>query len=216
MVIEVDEEMAEVCMNKKEIVKTGYNTIAADYLALRIQESEDVSLLHELIQRLPKGAKILDAGCGAGVPATRILSQFFDVTGVDFAEAQIQLARNLVPNAHFVCQDMTELHFTDSTFDAICSYYAIIHLPREEHTPLLHTFYRIVKPSGLVLLCMGADDVKEDIDENYLGTPMYWSHYDADTNLKMIKECGFTIIWSKMVVDSTDPAAKHLFVLAQK
>ena len=203
-------------MDYKTTVRKGYNAIAAKYLTTRAQDSEDVQLLEELVERVPKGAEVLDAGCGAGVPVARYLSQFFNVTGVDFAEGQIRLARQLVPQAHFLCQDITQLTLGENSFDAICSYYAIIHIPRQEHQALLQNFHQMLKPSGWVLLCLGADDLEKDIDEDYLGTRMYWSHYDSETNLNMVKECGFDIIWSKVVADDTSPGSAHLFVLAQK
>jgi 2-polyprenyl-3-methyl-5-hydroxy-6-metoxy-1,4-benzoquinol methylase len=65
------------------------------------------------VERLPKGGKVLDAGCGSDILVTKYLSQFFEVTGVDFAEAQIELARRSVPDADFLCQDMTELDSPD-------------------------------------------------------------------------------------------------------
>ena len=202
-------------MDDKLIVRDGYNAIAARYLTTRSEESEDVQLLQELVERLPKGAKVLDAGCGAGVPVTIYLCRFFDVTGIDFSDEQIRMARQLVPEAHFLCSDMTQLALADNSFDAICSYYAIIHIPRQEHRALLLNFRRMLKPSGLMFLCLGADDLGKDYHD-YLGVRMYWSHYDAETNLSMVKECGFDIIWSKVVADSTSPGASHLFVLAQK
>jgi ubiquinone/menaquinone biosynthesis C-methylase UbiE len=202
--------------NEKGTVRAGYNAIAAKYLASRTKDSQDVQLLQELMQRLPPGAKILDAGCGAGVPITQRLSQAFVVTGVDFAEAQLHLARQLVPKAQFVRQDITQLTFPDNSFDAICSYYAIIHIPREEHRAVLQSFYRILQPSGLALLCLGANDLAQDFDDDYLGARMYWSHYNTETNLRMVKECGFEVIWSKVVADESSPGSAHLFVLAQK
>ncbi len=189
-------------MQDKKIVKQGYNAIAARYLATRNKDSEDVQLLQELVRRLPQGAQALDAGCGAGVPVTRYLSQHSDVTGVDFAEEQTRLARQLVPQARFLCQDITQLTFADGSFDAICSYYAIIHIPRQEHRALLQDFHRILKPSGWVLLCLGADNLERDIAEDYLGTRMHWSHYDAETNLDMVRACGFEITWSRVVADA--------------
>jgi DME family drug/metabolite transporter len=199
-----------------ETVRAGYNVIASPYLASRPTGSADVQLLQDLVQRLPRGARVLDAGCGAGVPVTRLLSQYFAVTGVDFSTEQIRLARQLVPQAQFLCQDLTALELPDNSFDAICSYYAIIHIPRQAHRALLVNFYRMLKPSGLALLCMGADDLPEDVDESYFGERMVWSHYDAETNLQILRECGFDVLWSRIVADCTDPNAVHLFVLVQK
>lgn len=203
-------------MDFKETVRTGYNKIADRYLQERTRDSEDIRLLDDLISRLPTGAKILDAGCGAGVPVTQILSKQFDVTGVDFSEAQIELAKKNVPDAKFVCQDMTELDFAENTFDAICSYYAIIHIPREEHQSLLVRFHKILKPGGYAMLCLGAESLFNDIEEDFLGTRMYWSHFDSDTYLEMLKQIGFSLIWSKRVADESCEGAGHLFVLVQK
>ena len=203
-------------MDFKKTVKDGYNTIANRYLAERTRDSQDVRLLDELMERLPGNAKVLDAGCGAGIPISQILSERFQVTGVDFSEAQVELARKNVPAAKFLCEDITKLDFPDETFDGITSYYAIIHIPREEHQALLANFHRMLKPGGLALLCLGAEHLIEDIDENYLGTRMYWSHYDADTYLNMLRDCGFEILWSRNVTDATCEGAGHLFVLAQK
>ncbi|HZJ24375.1 MAG TPA: class I SAM-dependent methyltransferase [Anaerolineales bacterium] len=200
----------------KATVKAGYNTIANRYLDVRTRDSEDVRLLDELTTRLPAGAKVLDAGCGAGLPISQMLSEKFEVIGVDFSEVQIELAKKNVPNTTFICQDMTNLDFPDNTFDGICSYYAIIHIPREEHQPLLANFDRMLKPDGLALLCLGAESVVEDIDENFLDTRMYWSHYDSETYLEMLTQCGFTILWSKRVADGTCEGAGHLFTLVQK
>ena len=163
---------------------------------------------------------MLDAGCGTGIPVTRFLCRFFTVTGVDFSEVQIQLSRQLVPQAQFLCQDMTGLSFPQNSFDAIVSFYAIIHVPRAEHRQLFRDFHRMLKPEGLVLACMGAGDVDGDNEEedDMFDVPMYWSHYDADTNIGLVKECGFQVIWSRIVEDRScpDSPSKHLFLLAQK
>jgi len=83
---------------------------------------------------------------------------------VDFSEAQIELAKKNVPNATFLCQDMTKLSFAEKSFDGITSYYAIIHIPREEHQSLLTNFHRMLKPGGFALLCLGAENLVDDIE----------------------------------------------------
>jgi len=203
-------------MNHKEIVKAGYNKIADRYLAKRTRDSANVRLLDDFIELLAPKSKVLDAGCGAGVPIAQMLAEHFDLIGVDFSEAQVELAKKNVPNGHFFCQDMTQLDFPDESLDGICSYYAIIHIPREEHEALFTSFYRMLKTGGIALLCLGAQDLVDDIDEDFLGARMYWSHYDSETYLTMLKESGFSIIWAKHISDEICESAKHLFVLAQK
>jgi SAM-dependent methyltransferase len=205
-----------ISMDDKETVKAGYNKIAIKYLASRRIDSEDVRLLDELTEKLAIGARILDAGCGAGIPITRQLSTTFKVIGIDFAEQQVKLAHQAIPNAQFACQDITELGFKKESFDAICSYYAIIHIPRRMHEKLFQRIYQLLKPLGWALLCLGAEDLEEDIVEDYMGTQMYWSHYDAETNLRLIEKCGFKIAASKVIADVSCPGSGHLFVLAQK
>ncbi len=202
-------------MRPKDIVKAGYNKIVSAYSATRTLESRDVQLLNLLVERLPRGAMVLDAGCGSGFPVARFLAEFFQVAGVDFAEEQIRAARRMVPVAEFFCGDITSLPFRGRAFDAVVSYYAIIHIPRNEHRELLQNFVRVLKPGGLALLCMGAGDLPGDTGD-YHGTQMFWSHYDSATNLRMMSESGLTVLRSEVITDPTDPASSHLFALGQK
>lgn len=202
-------------MCAKETVRSGYNKLASSYSASRTVDSEDIQLLRLLLERLPRRALVLDAGCGAGYPVAQILAKSFRVVGVDFALGPIQLAVGNVPDGMFACADLSNVPFKNDTFDAVCSYYAIIHVPRIEHSKLLRDFHRVLRVGGLALLCMGAGDLPEDHGD-WQGTEMFWSHYDGKTNLKMMEENGFDILWSKVVQDPIDPKAAHLFVLGQK
>ncbi|MCK7480738.1 MAG: methyltransferase domain-containing protein [Candidatus Moduliflexus flocculans] len=87
-------------MDHKETVKSGYDKVADQYLAQRRRDTADVRLLNDFIELLAPNSKVLDAGCGAGIPITQMLAEHFDVIGVDFSEAQIKSARKNVPNAH--------------------------------------------------------------------------------------------------------------------
>lgn len=203
-------------MQNLEIVRNGYNRIAYKYLEMRKPDSLDVQILHRFTERLSEGSAILDAGCGSGVPVTLQLTSRFKVIGVDFSISQLRLARELVPSADFLCQDLTRLGFMESCFDAICSYYAIIHIPRNYHAHILADFNRLLSPDGILFICLGADDLEDDVQKDYCGEEMYWSHYDAGTNRRMLKESGFRELWSVIIQDATFGYGKHLFVLAEK
>lgn len=204
-------------MNGKELVKAGYESIAAAYAEARLSETttEDVKLLDSFLTRVRERGLVLDAGCGSGVPIARNLTRSFRVIGIDFARAQLRLLREAVPAAAPVCGDISRLPFRDSIFDGVCSYYAIIHLPREQHAGLIREIHRVLKMSGAALLCMGEYGDPGSVDD-YLGTRMFWSHFDSETNERMVRDCGFEILWSRPVADSVDPPASHRFLLARK
>jgi SAM-dependent methyltransferase len=207
-------------MKRRATVQTGYNTIAAAYLEARTTDSPDVLALEQLLARLSPGALVLDAGCGAGLPiAARLVAAGHRLVGVDFAVAQVALARRNVPGGAFVCQDLTALGLAPAAFDAVCSYYAIIHIPRQRHAGILAAFHRALRPGGYAFLCLGAADIDDDYDDDYFGVRMYWSHYDAPTNLALLRAADFEVLWSQFISDSlgdSPPDAGHLFVLAQK
>lgn len=202
-------------MDKKKVVREGYNKVAEKYLAARHPDLEEMKILHEFRSMIKDGGKVLDVGCGGGLPFTQYLSNYFDVIGIDISEKQIELAKKNVPKAQFYVKDMTELDFPEATFDGIIAYYSIIHVPREEQHDLFVNLHRMLKPNGFAMFSLHSTDDPEYINEEYFGATMYWSGYDAETNLKMLADNGFEIIWSRLVDDSLGDS-KHLFVLIKK
>jgi ubiquinone/menaquinone biosynthesis C-methylase UbiE len=83
---------------------------------------------------------------------TQFLAQSFQVTGVDFSNEKIRLARRNLTDSALVCADIGRMPFKNEVFDAVCPYYAIIHLPRQERSNLLIDLNRILKAGGLALL----------------------------------------------------------------
>ena len=68
---------------KSDIVKRGYDRRASEYHANR-PEYDNSKELEEFANLLPQNARILDAGCGAGVPVAKFLIESrFDVTGLE-------------------------------------------------------------------------------------------------------------------------------------
>ncbi|HUT81874.1 MAG TPA: methyltransferase domain-containing protein [Candidatus Bathyarchaeia archaeon] len=198
-----------------QLVSLGYDKMANKYLETRSVNDPEVKLLPDFMKRLPIGARVLDAGCGAGEPITRILSEKFKVTGVDISRKQIEIARENLPYCEFIWQDMTTLTFPDDYFDGIVSYYAIQHVPREEHMGLLENFYRMMKPNGIALLCFGTSDEPGVVVDDFFGVKMYWSSFDAGTNIEMLKETGFHVLELKLIFDDTTEE-QHIFIMAQK
>lgn len=202
-------------MDEKKTVKDGYNQIAKKYLETILNNLEEMSFLQEFISLIKEKGKVLDVGCGAGLPYTKYLSDYFEVIGIDISEVQIELAKKNVPKAQFYVKDMTKLDFADNTFVGILASYSIIHVPREEHSDLFVNFHRMLKSNGVALFTLHSTDDPGSIEEDFFEAKMFWSGYDTETNLRMLTDTGFEIIWSKLVDDSLGDA-KHLFVLIRK
>jgi len=198
---------------RHEVVRRGYDEIADRYLAARVT-GRDLGLLPELIGRLSSDDAVLDAGCGAGVPVTtQLVDADLEVVGIDLSSAQVRLAGSHIPGAHLAQADLVALPFGDRSFEGLVSYYAVIHVPRSEHRAVFDEFRRVLVPGGVALLCLGAGDVAEDHDpESWLGAPMFWSHFDADTNLEMLRASGFDLIRHELVEDPMNHG-RHLFAL---
>jgi len=183
--------------SKEKIVRKGYNRIAKEYQADRhiFDQREELETLATL---LAKGAKVLDVGCGAGVPVTSFLvDSGLDVVGVDFAEGMLELARENVPRAEYVKGSMTRLGFKSNSFDGLTAFYSIIHVPRESHFSLFEDFHRILRPEGVMLICMGPDDW--EVVEEYYGADMFWSHYSPEKTLQLVEDALFRIIFDRHI-----------------
>ena len=93
----------------KDLVRISYNQCARAYNEAR--HNQEPALLELIANKLPPYSEILDIGCGTGVPITKALAAQHKVVGVDFSEEQIKLARANVPEADFICRDITESKF---------------------------------------------------------------------------------------------------------
>jgi cyclopropane fatty-acyl-phospholipid synthase-like methyltransferase len=175
----------------RKLVERGYDAVSATFNESRSHESADA--LAPLLAALADGARVLDLGCGAGVPITLALAERFDVTGVDISAEQLALGRQQVRDATFIHADMAAVDFADASFDAVVSFYAIFHLPRAEHAPLFARIHRWLRPGGYLLASLAMTD-EAAYTEEFFGTEMYWSNFGIDAYRTMVRDAGFTIL----------------------
>lgn len=175
-----------------EVVRSGYEQAADSYAAAR-DLFENAPHLERFTELLPTPARVLDVGCGSGVPVARYLVDHgYDVIGIDIAARQIELARSQMPQARLEVRNMLELKPGEFSVDGLVSFYAVFHTPRDGHSELLRRFASFVRPHGALLITMGVQRW-EGTESDWHGVEMYWSHFDADTNRKLVEAAGFDI-----------------------
>jgi ubiquinone/menaquinone biosynthesis C-methylase UbiE len=203
----------------KRIVEAGYDRIAERYAAWAGLEltGERARYVAMLCARLPRGAAVLDLGCGAGVPVTRALAERFRATGVDISGHSIALARQRAPEATFVQADMASVAFPPASFDAVVAFYSLIHVPRDEHAGILRAITSWLRPGGLVIATMGAAATDHGYEEDWLGAPMYWSHFDTAANRQLAAAAGFQILEAREASEDEDGVSvTHAWIVARK
>jgi SAM-dependent methyltransferase len=210
--LQVDRPLAS--HEAKDIVRRGYDHISTAY-------RDDVGdrnlgyplwLETHLFPRLQAPARVLDIGCGNGVPATRLLAERFDVTGVDMSDVQIARARRLVPTATFIRADVASVEFPQGSFDAVVSFFALIHLPVEEQQALLERISTWLVPGGLFLATVGhASDTRV---ADFYGAPMYWSHADAATYCDWLRDAGIDVVDRQFIPEG--PHGGHELLLGMR
>jgi SAM-dependent methyltransferase len=205
-------------MDPKRVVAAGYDAIAERYLAwsdLRPSAARlrYLALAQELI---PPEADVLDLGCGAGIPMTAALAAGRHVTGIDISSAQISLARVNVPSASFILADLTTLELPAASLDAVVAFYSLTHVPRAEHAALFARIRSWLRPDGVFLASLGVEDSPDEIEADWLGVDMFFSHFSARVNRRLITEAGFRIERADVVSEPEDRHdARFLWVVAR-
>jgi SAM-dependent methyltransferase len=177
------------------IVAEGYDLLDGRYrewAAQIVPGDPRETWLQRAISGLPTRARVLDLGCGPGVPTARRLAERFVVTGLDISARQIDAARAAVPSGTFIVGDMATVDFPSASFDAVMAFYSLIHVPHASLPPLLSRIHDWLAPRGLFLATFGTIE-DEAIQADWLGVPMFFAGHEPALNRALLIDSGFEI-----------------------
>ncbi|SEN55253.1 class I SAM-dependent DNA methyltransferase [Actinacidiphila rubida] len=151
-----------------------------------------------LTASLPEGARVLDLGCGTGLPTARQLADAgLRVTGVDLSPGMLDLARRNVPGGEFVRADIGDLAdggaLAEKGFAGVTAFFALLMLPRAEIPQALQAIHRLLEPGGLLALSMVEADV-DDMQIPFLGHTIRVSGYLRDELRHVVTDAGFEVV----------------------
>ena len=203
--------------SRKAIVASGYDAIAERYLERTGGAEVRNYYLRLFYDLVPVGGRVLDLGCGAGVPVAKKLAERTSVVGVDISAAQVVLAHRKVPEASFMNADMMAVKFSPESFDGISAFFSLTHLPREEHAAMLRRIATWLRPGGVFVASMGDTVSDDEIENDWFGAPMFFSHFDTATNSQLIRDTGLQPIHEEVVEHIEDECIiRFLWVMARK
>ena len=144
--------------------------------------------LRRLAGELPPGGRVLDVGCGTGRPISEwLIGEGFRVTGADFAEPMVEIARAKWPEGDWRIVDMRELDLGER-FHGIIGWDSYFHLTPDEQRDCLHRLAEHLEPGGALMLTVG--HIEGEVVGQVEGEPVYHASLSAKGYAEALEAAG--------------------------
>lgn len=179
--------------NLSHLTRNSYDSSAQEY-AKNVFDLHPIRQGEQFIRMLPKGASILDVGCGSGRDAKIFSEKGLMVIGVDFSAKMIETARKTAPKAEFHLMDLEDLRFSEESFDGVWASCSLLHIPKEQLSSVLSQIQYLLKKDGVLYLSVkkGHGEVIET-DQRYGGLKKFWSFFQEEELKSLLANANFTI-----------------------
>ncbi len=191
--------------------KADYSKIASVYDKGRNLSEQNIDLWLDVISRLakaPRGAKVLDIGCGTGrfsIPMAKKLG--YRVTGADFSTEMLEKARekDTAKLVKWDKQDAQNLTYLDNSFDIVFMSHLLHHC--DDPDKVIRGCRRVLSERGVILVRHGAiEQIRDDAEHTFFPEALAVDEARIFSLRQMencLKEAGFSNITSEEIVQQT-------------
>jgi 2-polyprenyl-3-methyl-5-hydroxy-6-metoxy-1,4-benzoquinol methylase len=185
-------------------LKETYNKIARDWFNDHDTDDWWVEGIEKVISLLSPGTEILDIGCGAGQKTRYLHKHGFKVTGADFSEEMIKIAREQLPGAEFRVLDLYEVDTIGKQFDCVFAQAVFLHIPKKDVLEIFKKIKTILKNGGLFYVAV--KELREGSPEEHMLTEndygyeyqRFFSYFTMLELEKFFRSAGFEIVFSSI------------------
>jgi ubiquinone/menaquinone biosynthesis C-methylase UbiE len=179
--------------DRRQAQAAAFDQIGERYDEAFPHKEGQVAAISWLMGQLEPGARILDAGCGTGLPTARQLTEAgMRVTGIDISPVMVSLARKNVPQASFTEMDIMDITPEIGKFAGIAAFFSLLMLRRSQIPAALARFGEILVPHGRLVLGMVEADV-DDLPIPFLGAQIRVAGYPRDELRAVVTAAGFAV-----------------------
>lgn len=130
----------------------GWDAVAPALIAGRQEARVGAEIIRAWTHTLPRGASVLDLGCGSGVPVTEVLVEAgCHVWGVDASPRLISAFRARFPGAPAACEPAEDSSYFGRRFDAVVAVGLVFLLPESAQRRLIARVASAIVPGGQFL-----------------------------------------------------------------
>lgn len=175
-------------------------------------ESADMSRLHAmLLRRLPpKGASVLELGCGSGRDAAFLQASGYDVTAVDASPGMIAVAARLHPElaGRLSCAAVPfpeDSPLLQRSFDAVFSNAMFMHIPDHDLPLVVDQVRRMMRPGGVAVISVSVD--RGGLADSRDGTGRLFRERQPEELRQVFERSGLAFVAQSSSADSLDRPA---------
>ena len=144
---------------------------------------------------LPARSRILDAGCGNGVPICEALvNAGHRVVGLDSSAGMLNRFRANLPGTPVVRGDARQCPFGDGAFDAAFSWGMLFHLRPVDQAAAFASVSRVLKPGAAFLFTAAEIDDADDAGITGTMNGVTFPYYAIPSYRTMIAEYGLVLV----------------------
>ncbi|MBW4569108.1 MAG: class I SAM-dependent methyltransferase [Tolypothrix carrinoi HA7290-LM1] len=157
-----------------------------------------------MLQYLPKGADILDLGCGSAQFVQQLHIRGYQATGLDASKELLEYARKNAPESEFILGDVREFKLPPS-FDGVFSKDVLLFILNiEELTAVFQNVYAAMRDNGIFVFTIPITDwlheiappLFDHVNVNDECALIEIFHYKPEERMWEIKVTGFELIES--------------------
>ncbi len=143
-----------------------YGRAAGEY-AERTAHLEKDPALEAFIAALPKGARVLDLGCGPGVMAARMATEGLSVLATDAVPEMVEMAAAR-PGVEARVARFDDIQ-GEAEFDGVWANFSLLHAPRGDLPRHLRAIRRALRRGGLFHIGMkvGEGEKRDELGRHY-------------------------------------------------
>jgi len=179
-------------------LKDTYNKIAKDYTKDHAEDTWDDDFIEYFSQELPRGAKVLDLGCGPGTDSVKLAkkNKDFKIYGLDLSDELLKIASEQLPKANFLQGDMLQkFPYEDNFFDGVFAKASLVHIPKTEIGKVLEEMIRVAKKNGILHIAVKRGEGEQEVRENDYGYKYerFFSYWQSEEIKEVFNKYNLTL-----------------------